>query len=426
MSADLANQNTAKIDGLHTVFKWTAAIFTIIYGFLNDKFPRKKILVIGALAYSICSIITAYITSYNQLVIMQMITAITIGASLPTSYSILSDLYPPEKRSRIFGFFGVATIMGDVIGAVLVSMVYPINPETYTPLDNWRQPFLIIGIFTLFIAVLVIFIVKEPKRGASEHFLDEILTEESIDYSYRIRKEDFSEIYKNKTNFWLIINFVDNIMGGYMLAKAVPWLVEDKGAAPEVAGMLILIPALAILSGTIVGGVLGDKLYKKKKNGRAMVCLIGITIGTIIMPFALLREYDLTGLDLGQVLENKPFLIAFSLFFLFFFFNNLIGPNWHSIIIDTNRVEVRGTMLSIAVFFEEFGEGLGIILGALIHDALVASGGYAEPFTYTFMFLTLFNIGGILFWIPLVKRIGKDIDQVEKLNKERAKLMKTL
>ncbi len=427
-TAEQAATSTAKIDGLHTAFKWTSAAFTIIYGYLNDKYPRKMILVMGAIAYGICSIITSYITSYGQLVAMQMITAVSIGASLPTSYSILSDLYPPEKRSRVFGYFGISTIFGDIIGSVLVSIVYPIDPLTYTPLENWRTPFMIVGILTIVGAALIFFIVEEPKRGSTEHYLDEILSTESINYSYRIQKEDLKNVWKKKTNFWLILNFVDNIMGGYILAKAIPWLTEEHGAAPEVAGMLILIPATAILIGTILGGHLGDKLYKNDKRGRVKIAIIGLGMSIVIIPIALTREFSLkhgdgTYMELGEVLGYTPFLVAFMLFFVYFIFNNMVGPNWHSIIIDANKVETRGSMLSIAVFFEEFGEGLGILIGALIHDSLAAAGS-PTPFGTTFLILTAFNVAGLLMWFPIYKNIKSDIEEVEKIHKQHAEELK--
>ena len=127
--------------------------------------------------------------------------------------------------------------------------------------SNWRMPFLVCGAISLVLTILIFFVVKEPKRGANESELKDLLSQEAISYSYRIRKEDLKEVWSNKTNRWLIGNFIDNIAGGFILATAIDWLRTEHDAAPEVAGMLVLIPALAIMVGTLFWGVIGDKWF---------------------------------------------------------------------------------------------------------------------------------------------------------------------
>jgi MFS transporter, Spinster family, sphingosine-1-phosphate transporter len=405
-----------KITNLHTIFKWSAAACTILYGYLNDKFQRKRILSVGALIYGICALLTAYVQSYSQLVLMQILTAMAIGASLPTSYSILSDMYPPGKRGKIFGVFGLSTIFGDIFGNLMVSLVFP---ATLDNLANWRQPFLVCGAISLVLTVLIIIFVQEPKRGSNEDSLKELLTDESIEYSHRIKKEDLKDVWKNKSNRWLILNFIDNITGGFILATAIDWLRQEHGAEPEVAGMLVLIPALAIIGGTLFWGIIGDKWFKRDKAGRVIVCIICLSISSIFLPIAVSRPFDLTGLDLGQTLANAQFQFAFAIFFIFFFFNNGIGPGWNATIIDINKVEVRGSILSVATFFEEFGEGLGILIGGLVYRIL-AQNNITTPYGTTYLWLTVFLVLGVVMWIPLYKNVRSDIAKVEEYNKNRA------
>jgi MFS family permease len=419
-----ADANTKMIDNLHAIFKWTAAGFTILYGWFNDKYPRKLILTLGALAFGVFSILTSFIQSYTGLVLCQICTGISIGASLPTSFSLLSDLYPTENRSRVFGLFGMSAVLGDVFGNLMVGLIFPVdtgaipgNPANYV-FVNWRIPFLIVGFITIIAAILLFIIVKEPQRGVQEAYLKEMITEESIEYSYRIQKQDLKEIWNTKTNFWLIINLLDNFFGGYMIAKAIPWLMSEHGASSEVAGMLIIIPAVGILLGTVFWGWVGDKWFIKDKAGRVKAMLVCVIVGTILIPVATTMPFDLTGKDLGQALGDGQFLFAFSLFFIFFFFDNGIYPNWHSTIVDANRVEVRGSILSIAIFFEEIGEALGFVLGSAIHDALVLSGS-PTPYQTAFLLLMLSLVGGFFLFLPLLKSIKIDIARVEAFNKAK-------
>nr|MDO8113647.1 MFS transporter [Candidatus Sigynarchaeota archaeon] len=414
-----AAERTAMISGLHTVFKWSAALCTIAYGYLSDKFPRKMILVIGSLAYGICTMFTFFVKTYEQLVALQIITAVSIGASLPTSYTILSDLYPQLNRGRVFGVFGISTILGDILGNLTVSLIFPVDPAN---LANWRPPFLLVGVLDLVLTGLIFIFVKEPKRAITENYLDQVVSQEGIEYSYRIRKQDLADLWNVHSNRWLILNFVDNITGGYMLATAIPWM-KEHGATSTVAGIIILFPALGILFGNLFFGWLGDKLFKKDKRGRVLTCIICICVSAVMLPIASVLPYDLTGLDIGQALSSLVFIGILLFWLVFFFFNNGIGPHWHATILDTNKVEARGSMLSIAVFFEEFGEGLGILIGAWIHDGLTLAG-IAMPYSITWGVLTVFIIGGAVFWFFLYRNVAKDIARVDELNKQRAEELK--
>ncbi|MBN2151196.1 MAG: MFS transporter [Candidatus Lokiarchaeota archaeon] len=419
-----AAARTAMISGLHTVFKWSAAACTIVYGYLNDKFNRKLILVVGALAYSACTFITFAVTSYEQLVLLQIITAVSIGASLPTSYSILSDLYPQKNRGRIFGLFGISTILGDILGNMMVSVVFPVDLANLAvaPLSNWRMPFLVVGLLNLAFAGLAIAFLKDPKRAAAEEHLNVLVAKEGIEYAYKIRRADLADIVKNKSNFWLILNFVDNMTGGFMLATAIPWLVEH-GASPFVAGIIILVPAIGILTGNLFFGWLGDLLFKRDKRGRVFTCLICVCVSFVLLPVAASLQFNLSGMDVGEVFTDGAFLGIIIVWLVYFFFNNGIGPHWHATIIDVNKVEARGTMLSVATFFEEFGEGLGILIGSLMHDAFVFTGA-ALPYSLTWGWLTVFLAGGAVFWFFLYRNVAQDISRVEELNKARAEELK--
>ncbi|MBD3352655.1 MAG: MFS transporter, partial [Candidatus Lokiarchaeota archaeon] len=421
MSVGEAESKSRLITNLHTIFKLSAAAFTIFYGYLNDKYPRKWILALGGIGYSLGSIGTYFVGTYNGLIGLQIITAICIGASLPTSYSILSDMYPVANRSKVFGIFGLSTIFGDILGNLMVTLLFPAD---ITNLSAWRLPFLICGMLSLMLAILILLTAKEPKRGQMEENLKQVLSEESIEYSYRIQIDDLKQVWKNKSNRWLILNFVDNMSGGYILATAVDWLRTERNASPDVAGYLVLIPAIGIMLGTVFWGYMGDKLYQKDKRGRVGVCIICMIMSAILLPLAVTRPFDLNGMDFGQVLSDTAFWIAFAIFFVFFFFNNGIGPNWHSTLIDANPVEIRGSMISVATFFEEVGEALGIVIGGIIHDLLIINGS-SSAFETTYAILTVFMALGIFMWIPLFKNIKKDIKHVKELNKKRAQELKS-
>ena len=84
--------------------------------------------------------------------------------------------------------------------------------------------------------------------------LQTVLIDENIDYSksYRIKIEDLRYIYKRKSNFWLIINWVDTVTSGIVVAYLITWITIEVGLSFEAESVVIAV----IYVGIIAVGVL--------------------------------------------------------------------------------------------------------------------------------------------------------------------------
>ncbi len=74
---------------------------------------------------------------------------------------MLSDFYPPEQRNRVLTIFNVAIPVGAALGYLVGGVV----GEHY----GWRHAFIVSAIPGAIIALLILFFMKEPRRGASQH-----------------------------------------------------------------------------------------------------------------------------------------------------------------------------------------------------------------------------------------------------------------
>ena len=89
---------------ISTLFMITAAICTVIFGFLNDRINRKWLLFGGSIYYSIMSLLVGYSQSYEQLMLFKILTGVGIGVVVPVAYSIITDMFKASARSRCFQF----------------------------------------------------------------------------------------------------------------------------------------------------------------------------------------------------------------------------------------------------------------------------------------------------------------------------------
>ncbi|MHA1819543.1 MAG: MFS transporter, partial [Promethearchaeota archaeon] len=321
---------------------------------------------------------------------------------------MISDLFKSESRGKIFSVFAIALNIGDALGAIVAGI--------YGEAGDWRTPFIIVGFINLISAFLLIPI-RNPKIAATEEALKDILSKEGIEYSYRIKIKDLKYVYTRKTNFFLIINFIDNIPGGIILYWSITWLNTERGIPKDVASTIFILAAAFSLVGSLAGGFFGDKWFKKDKRARVKISMLAMVFEVPFLIIAVSLKFHFnTSSTLGDILGDPMFFISFLCFGIFFFIDSWIGPNWYATIIDVNLPEHRGTMLSLANLVDAIGAGIGPLLGGTLYL-------YLHMYQRVFMMASLINIFGFLFWIPMYLNVRKDLKDVQDTLIERRKTL---
>ena len=143
----------AELGGFH-LFSWAFAAYLLtqavtipIYGRLADLYGRKRVFLAGAGLFLFASALCGLAWGMLPLVLFRGLQGAGAGAIQPT---IIGDIYRPTERARIQGYisgvFGVAAIIGPMLGAFLVqhvtwSLVFWIN------LPIGALTFLMFGLF---------------------------------------------------------------------------------------------------------------------------------------------------------------------------------------------------------------------------------------------------------------------------------------
>jgi len=398
------------IVGFYTL---TLAVSTIFFGYLADKTTRVNLMVLGGGVWGLFAIMSFYSAAVFQSITLFTIFRIAAGVGLgcltPVGISLVCDIVATKHRSKAFGVWGIATTIGAIGGAIIGMGVYATFEETGR-IDAWQPPFLYIGLMGLFlVAILVLF--KEPKRAAADEVLKDLLSKEGLAYSYKIKRADLKFIYTRKSNFWLIINFVDTIYPGLLLLWIFDYLTESfhlgAGALTFEVIYFVGVIGLGFLIGTAFFAWLGDRKFRK--GDIAARAKIAVYCAFLTIPF----------ISVGFIvpLSSSNFwwiaiLIAFGMAI-----DSGIGPNWYSTLIDVNVPENRGTMIATATFLDQIGRAIGQMAGGFMIVAL-GSTFLALQWATIFLFLQ------IPFWIPVLKHVRKDIQEVNDILTGRAEELK--
>ncbi|MGH2443253.1 MAG: MFS transporter [Chloroflexota bacterium] len=126
------------------------AVLLITAGRLGDMFGPKRMFMYGLVLFVLASIASGLAQNSGQLVLFRVIQAVGGALLTPQSMSLITSLFPPERRGAAFGVWaasaGVATAAGPTLGGFLTTSF------------TWRAIFYVnvpIGIVAFILAYLM-------------------------------------------------------------------------------------------------------------------------------------------------------------------------------------------------------------------------------------------------------------------------------
>jgi DHA2 family multidrug resistance protein len=149
-----------QINWVLTSYIVAAAIMTPPTGFLAGRFGRKRLFLVSVAGFTVASMLCGMAQSLEQIVLFRILQGMFGAALVPLSQSVLLDVYPKERQGFAMALWGIAVMVGPVLGPVLGGWL----TENYT----WRWVFYInlpIGALT-FLGIVTFLQETEQNAGA--------------------------------------------------------------------------------------------------------------------------------------------------------------------------------------------------------------------------------------------------------------------
>ena len=129
--------SAAVIDSEWVITSYLAAnAFVLpITGWLSAHFGRRNYFLLSIAVFTLASGLCGLATSLPQLILFRVLQGLAGGGLQPSSQAVLLDSFPPEKQGTAMTMFGVAALMGPIVGPVLGGWLC----DTY----DWRWIFFI-------------------------------------------------------------------------------------------------------------------------------------------------------------------------------------------------------------------------------------------------------------------------------------------
>ncbi|WP_297887569.1 MFS transporter [Sulfurihydrogenibium sp.] len=136
-----------------------ALVGAFIFGYLADKYGRKKIFFITLFLYSIGTFLTGFADSFEIAILFRFITGLGLGGEFSAIHSAIDEFIPSKYRGRVDGFITASWNLGSVFASLTGMYLLSHLPEE----KAWRYAFLFGGILALLIVVVRIFIPESPR-----------------------------------------------------------------------------------------------------------------------------------------------------------------------------------------------------------------------------------------------------------------------
>jgi EmrB/QacA subfamily drug resistance transporter len=117
----------AEFPWLFSIYLLAQAVSVPVYGKLADLFGRKPVVLWGIGLFLLGSIMCGVAWSMVLLIVFRVVQGLGAGAIMPTTITIVGDLYSVEERAKVQGYiasvWGVSSVVGPTLGGVFTEYV---------------------------------------------------------------------------------------------------------------------------------------------------------------------------------------------------------------------------------------------------------------------------------------------------------------
>lgn len=160
----------ADLGGSLSVIQWITvgytlafAVLLVVGGRLGDIYGRKRMFVVGAVGFTLASVLCAVAGSPELLIAARFLQGGLGALMIPQGLGLIKQMFPPKETAAAFGAFGPAIGLGAVLGPIVAGFL--VDADLFG--TGWRSVFLInlpIGAAVIIGAVLLLPEGKAPVR----------------------------------------------------------------------------------------------------------------------------------------------------------------------------------------------------------------------------------------------------------------------
>lgn len=353
--------------------------FLVTMGSLGDQIGRRKLLMIGAVAFGAASVLAAYSTSTYMLIFARAMLGIAGATLMPSTLALISNIFPDAReRALAIGIwasmFALGMAVGPLVGGILLSYFWwgsaflvaipivtlvviaaPFVLPEYRAPDNNKLD--IVSVFLFLTAILpIIFFIKESTKTGISYEILAVLIVGIISATGFIKRQrmlvnpllDISLFVNSHFSLALSILLVGLFGVGGAMFLVTQYLQLVTGLSVVEAGFWMGAPALMML----VAGIGAPLLAHYMRPGYVMANALGASaIGYIFLAM------------LFFIARTELLLIGYGLIYLGLGTIAALGTD---LVVKTAPPEKAGSASAMSETVQELGIAVGVaVIGSM-------------------------------------------------------------
>ncbi|XP_064616663.1 MFS-type efflux pump MSMEG_3705-like [Liolophura sinensis] len=245
------------------------AIYTftgIFIAFAADVFNRKLLLAICLMFWSLMTLLTGFINSYWQLVILRFGLGMGEAGCTPFATSLISDYFSESTRGSALGLYNWGIYMGYSLSYAVGNFITAANINN----QGWRWSFFISGIPGLVLGIVILLAVKEPERKTKSE-------KEKSGSRKNVLKRLGTILKPFCSPSLLLLCFAGSVRNaaGYVWAyNTQPFFSSTGQTAEQIGTFMSWIPLVGGSIGVVLGGFISDRIVQRRGLYARVIVLV--------------------------------------------------------------------------------------------------------------------------------------------------------
>lgn len=358
------------------------ALAGIPLGWLADRTHRRNLLAGLLAAWSACVALAGSAGSFGALVATRVGIGAMDAGGQPCSVSMIADLTPCERRAGAVAVFFAGVPLGMLLGFLAGAMI----AGQY----GWRTGFFVAAIPGALLAALLLFTVKEPRRGATDPAGSTPTAAPPLPETLRFMAGQRS----------LVLIIAASVLVTASSSAMMSWIGSllirtHQLSLPQVGLMTALCMGGIGTVGTLAAGALADRLGARDMRWQPRLMALAALLMALF----------------GAAVCLLPWVpgVAVALALFAACVAGLNGPTY-ALTQSLVRVRMRGISMSmLVVLLNLIGVGVGPTLAGLLSDHFAAQYG-ADSVRWAMVCVLALNLPAVAVFWQAARFIRTDLD----------------